>query len=170
MATRREEREGARVGVFGIEMNTLRKWNHLLAQLALRQTLNALKSLGLLSQVFIHLETLWTISKQWACSLVSALSFCVHKFLMWTPWWRPYHSLLPGYPELGTDDHNKLPHVLRAWGPCRFLPDSFFFFPTSARERSEHARNKPSRYSRSSMGEERRILHPGYYSIFALSL
>ena len=110
------------------------KWNHLLAQLALRvQTLNALKSLGLLGQVFIHLETLWTISKQWACSLVSALSFCVHKFLMWTPWWRPYHSLLPGYPELGTEGHKKLPHVLRAWGPCRFLPDSFFFLPQQQR-------------------------------------
>lgn len=111
------------------------KWNHLLAQLALRQTQNALESVGLLGQVFIHLETLWTISKQWACSLVSALSFCVYKFLMWTPWWRPYHSLLPGYPELGTEDHKKFPHLLRAWGPCRFLPNSFIylFFPHQQR-------------------------------------
>lgn len=170
MATRSDEREEARVRVFEIEMYTV-KMKPSPGPISLAPNPKYLRKCGFTGSGFYppgnfvnHFKTVSMLFSK--CFVLLCLQISdvdsMMKALSQSPSWvsRAWHR---GPREISSPSESL--------GAMQVSSKFFYLFVfSSPTERSEHARNEPSRYSRSSMGEGRRILHPGYYSVFALSL
>lgn len=128
-----------------------------MAQSSLFLTQNALKRVGCLGQVFVHLKPLRIILKLWACSLVAAQWFCAYRLdSLLNTWVQSPHWVARTWHRESheTSSSSETLGVLIGFFQILIL--------SLALERSEHHRKKPRRY-RFCLGEERCMLGPGYY-------